>query len=204
MNNVKLPLRKRFRGFLPVVVDVETSGFDPNKNAILEIALIPIMINKDSGIFEQGKSLHFHIKPFDGAILDEKALEFNQIKPDHPFRFAEEEEEVLLQINNKIDILLKENNCSKAILIGHNSHFDLYFLNAAYSRNNIRSRFHSFSSFDTATLAALAYGETVLAKAMYKAQIKFNPDEAHSALYDTEKTAELFCKIMNSYKMLSN
>lgn len=197
-----LPLHKRFRGFLPVVVDVETSGFDPNTNAMLEIALAPILIDKDTNKFISGDSIHFHVKPFSGAILDEKALEFNQIKPDHPFRFAEEEPKVLREINKKIGVLLKEHNCSKAILIGHNSHFDLYFLNAAYTRNNLVSVFHSFSSFDTATLAALAYGETVLAKAMYKAKIKFNPDEAHSALYDTEKTAELFCKIMNSYKML--
>ncbi len=197
-----LPLYKRFRGYLPVVVDVETSGFDPNTNAMLEIALAPILIDKETNKFIKDDAIHFHVKPFSGAILDEKALEFNQIKPDHPFRFAEEESKVLREINKKISTLLKAQNCSKAILIGHNSHFDLYFLNAAYKRNNISSVFHSFSSFDTATLAALAYGETVLAKAMYKAKIKFNPDEAHSALYDTEKTAELFCKIINSYKML--
>lgn len=197
---MSIPIRKRFRGFLPVVVDVETSGFDPKKNAILEIALIPILL--DNGIFVESDPLHFHITPFKGAAMDEKALEFNQIQPDHPFRFAEEEYEVLQQINIKINKILKDNNCTKAILIGHNSHFDLHFLNAAYDRNNIRSSFHSFSSFDTATLAALAYGETVLAKAMQKAKIRFNPDEAHSALYDTKKTAELFCKIMNSYNML--
>lgn len=199
---MSITIRNRFRGFLPIVVDVETSGFDPNKNAILEIALIPILISKKDQNFYSEPAVHFHIKPFSGAIMDERALEFNQIKPDHPFRYAEDEMEALSQINNKIYNYLKMHNCTKAILIGHNSHFDLYFLNAAYARHKMKSPFHSFSSFDTATLAALAYGETVLAKAMYKAKIKFNSEDAHSALYDTEKTAELFCKIMNSYSML--
>ena len=197
---MSITIKKRFRGFLPVVVDVETSGFDCNKNAILEIALIPIKI--ENSIFIPDKALHFHIEPFAGAELDEKALEFNQIQPDHPFRFAEDEGDAFNQISIRVNEKLKQHNCSKAILIGHNSHFDLHFVNAAYKRNKLPSPFHSFSSLDTATLAALAYGETVLAKAMYKANIKFNPEEAHSALYDTEKTAELFCKIFNNYKLL--
>lgn len=197
-----MKIKNRFRGFLPVVIDVETSGFDCNKNAILEIAAVAIKLNSEENVFTAGQAIHYHVQPFDGAEMVKEALEFNQIQPDHPFRFAEDEKHVFTNINEKINKLLVENRCKKAILVGHNAHFDLGFVNAAYQRTNITSVFHSFSVLDTATLAALAFGETVLAKAMYKAKINFNTEEAHSALYDTEKTAELFCHIFNTYKKI--
>jgi ribonuclease T len=193
-------IKDRCRQFLPVVVDVETAGFDPGKNALLEIALVPILlVNK---VFTPGKTLHFHVEPFRGAELDQEALAFNQIQPDHPFRFAETEETVCNQINEHLGGLLQQHGCRKAILVGHNAHFDLSFVNAAYARTKLRSPFHHFTCLDTATLSALAYGETVLAKALYKARIPFNIEEAHSAIYDTEKTAELFCRIFNHYPMI--
>ena len=37
---------KRFRGFLPVVVDVETGGLNPQTDALLEIAAVVIEINQ--------------------------------------------------------------------------------------------------------------------------------------------------------------
>ena len=87
--------------------------------------------------------------------------------------------------------------------MGQNSHFDHGFLNAASERNNLkRNPFHPFSSFDTATLSGLAYGQTVLARACEVADIEFDNNEAHSARYDAEKTAELFCKIVNKWKDL--
>ena len=193
-------IKDRCRQFLPIVVDVETSGFDPGKNALLEIALVPIVLVK--GRFTPGNTLHFHIEPFSGAELDKEALAFNQIQPDHPFRFAETEETACNQINDHVYGLLQQHGCRKAILVGHNAHFDLSFVNAAYSRTGHRSPFHHFTCLDTATLSALAYGETVLAKALHKARIPFHLEEAHSAIYDTEKTAELFCQIFNHYPMI--
>ncbi|MFB0969134.1 MAG: exonuclease domain-containing protein, partial [Pseudomonadales bacterium] len=62
--------------------------------------------------------------------------------------------------------------------------------------------FHPFSSFDTATLCGLAYRQTVLARACEVAGISFDADEAHSALYDCEKTADIFCSIVNKWKEL--
>lgn len=193
-------IKDRCRQFLPVVVDVETAGFDPYRNALLEIALVPIFLIKNR--MTPGNMLHFHIEPFSGAELDPEALAFNQIQPDHPFRFAETEETACNHINDHLHTLLRQHGCRKAILVGHNAHFDLSFVNAAYSRTGLNSPFHRFTCLDTATLSALAYGETVLAKALYKARIPFNLEEAHSAMYDTEKTAELFCRIFNHYSML--
>jgi ribonuclease T len=91
-------------------------------------------------------------------------------------------------------------------LVGHNAHFDLGFLNAAVLRTNSKnhSSFHQFSVFDTVTLSALAFGQTVLARACKAAGLDFDGNDAHSALYDMQKTAELFCHILNSYPMLAN
>ena len=51
-------------------------------------------------------------------------------------------------------------------------------------------------------VVSLALGQTVLAKACQSARIPFDNKEAHSALYDTERTTELFCHIVNRWKSL--
>ncbi|VAW95741.1 Ribonuclease T [hydrothermal vent metagenome] len=189
----------RFRGFLPVIVDVETSGFDPDKNALLEVAAIPIVADSE-GYMAPGATIACHVEPFEGSILDPKALQFNGIDPHHPFRMAKPELEALEHIFKPIRTLVKSKQCSRAILVGHNSFFDLGFIRAAVERCNIKNQpFHSFSSFDTATLAGLAYGQTVLARAALAAGIEWEAEKAHSAVYDAEKTAELFCKIVNTW-----
>lgn len=190
----------RFRGYLPVVVDVETSGLNPQENALLEIAVVTTKFNEED-ILVPDESFTYHLIPFEGAKIDKKALEFNGIDPSHPFRFPMEEKKAMVEVYNKVAAKVKEQSCTKAILVGHNAWFDLHFMQAAANRSNIKkSPFHSFSSLDTATLSALAFKHTVLAKACAKAKIKFNQEEAHSALYDAQKTAELFCKIVNSFK----
>jgi len=189
----------RFRGFLPVIVDVETSGFDPEKNALLEVAAVPIVADQE-GYMAPGATIACHVEPFEGSVLDPKALEFNGIDPHHPFRMAKPEPEALEHIFKPIRTLVKSKQCSRAILVGHNAFFDLGFIRAAVERCNIKNQpFHSFSSFDTATLAGLAYGQTVLARAAIAAKIEWEAEKAHSAIYDAEKTAELFCKIVNTW-----
>ena len=195
----KHAISRRFRGFLPVVVDVETAGFNPDINALLEIAAVPIRTGV-TGNLEPGKTIACHVEPFPDSILDPKALEFTGIDPYHPFRMAKQEKEALEYIFSPIDALLKELRCSRAILVGHNSFFDLGFIKAAVKRAGLKKMpFHQFSSFDTATLGGLAYGQTVLARAVQAAGIKWNEKEAHSAVYDAERTAELFCRIVNTW-----
>jgi len=193
------PLARRFRGFLPVIIDVETAGFEPSKHALLEIAAVPVLLD-DEGFFRPGATIACHVAPFQGAELDPRALEFNGIDPHHPFRFAKPEPEALEHIFKPIRLLIKTQQCSRAILVGHNPFFDLGFLKAAIERCKIKKHpFHSFSTFDTATLGGLAYGQTVLARAVIAAGIEWNASEAHSAIYDAEKTAQLFCKIVNQW-----
>ena len=204
--NDKSPLAKRFRGFMPVVVDVETAGFNAQTDALLEIACVPILMN-DDGMLYQAEALNAHIEPFVGANLEKSALEFTGINPDSPFRkaIAEDEKQALRRIFKALKAIKKQYDCRQCVLVGHNAHFDLNFLNAAIARTNSKnhSPFHAFSVLDTASLSALAYGHTVLAKTCLMAGIEFDNNHAHSALYDTQKTAELFCKIFNELPMLA-
>jgi ribonuclease T len=98
---------------------------------------------------------------------------------------------------------MRDNLCQRAILVGHNACFDLNFLNAAIARAGIKnSPFHPFSSLDTVTLGAVAYGQTVFARIAQAANIPWDQSEAHSAVYDAQKTAELFCKVVNRWREL--
>lgn len=196
-------LAQRFRGFLPVVIDVETGGFDASIHPMLELAAIPIVMGKNGQVI-QGETQHYHVTPFEGAEFDPKCMAFHQIQPDHPFRMAVSEAEALEQLSRYLHTTMKAHGCQKSVLVGHNAHFDLGFVQAAITRCALkRSPFHAFTCFDTATLSALVFGETVLAKALQAAGIAYSASEAHSALYDTEKTAELFCTIVNTWQKKS-
>ncbi|EEZ79647.1 MAG: ribonuclease T [Candidatus Thioglobus sp.] len=192
-----MKIKDRIRGYLPVVVDIETGGFNDKTDAMLEICAIIIGID-DKGVYYPKDSRHFHIEPFKGANLDPSALKFNGIDVNNPFRMAVSEKEALGEIFKTARAEMKEEECTRAILVGHNAFFDLGFLYAASNRSKLKNPFHQFSTIDTVSLSALYYGETVLAKAMRVANIEWDDAKAHSALYDTKKTAELFCKIFNA------
>ena len=195
-------IARRFRGFLPVIIDVETGGLNAQTDALLEIAAVIVRMDWQGYLHPAGTLAH-HVQPFPGARLDPASMAVNQIDPDHPFRFAVSEHEALEAIFREVRREMRETGCHRAILVGHNAFFDQAFLNAAVARARIkRNPFHPFSSFDTVTLAGLAYGQTVLARACQSADIDFDGREAHSARYDTEKTAELFCGIVNRWKDL--
>jgi len=190
----------RFRGFLPVVVDVETAGFDPQRHALLEIAAIVLRMDGD-GWMEPGPTQARHVLPFIGAEMDPRALAFNKIDPEHPFRDAVPEGEAMRRLLGPIRKAVSATGCNRAILVGHNAHFDLGFVKAAVERTNYKGNpFHAFSVFDTVSLAGLMYGQTVLAKAVKAAGLEWDDREAHSAIYDAEQTAELFCTIVNRWR----
>lgn len=185
-----------------MVVDVETGGFNAETDALLELAA-SIIIMDDEGWLLAEKVMVQHIKPFEGANIEAAALEFNGIRPFHPLRPAVEETEALRKVMQPIRRALRETGCKRAVLVGHNAHFDLGFLNAAIARTGYkRNPFHPFSCFDTATLAGLVYGQTVLSRAVTAAGLEWDKDRAHSAAYDTERTAELFCTMVNRFRQL--
>lgn len=196
-------IAKRFRGFLPIVVDVETAGFDADIHALLEIAAVTIRMD-DDGQLQPAETHACHVEPFPNAVLDPKALAFNGIDPDHPFRMALAEGEAIKKVFTPIRNAVKASNCNRAILVGHNACFDLGFINAAVERTRFkRNPFHPFSTLDTVSLAGLIFGQTVLARAVEAAGIGWDEKEAHSAIYDAEKTAELFCFIVNHWQEYS-
>lgn len=192
-------IAKLFRGLLPVVVDVETSGLNPATDALLEIAAVTLSFDKN-GQLVIDHTQAYHIEPFEGARLDKDALAITGINPFKPLRYAIPEAQALHRIFSRIQAVCSETGCHRAVLVGHNAWFDLSFIQSAAKRAHIASvPFHSFTTLDTATLAAVTLGETVLARAVKRARLGFDVQQAHSALYDTVKTAELFCHIVNRW-----
>jgi ribonuclease T len=190
----------RFRGFLPIIIDIESGGFIAATDALLEVAATTVRMDED-GMLAVHRTHSYHVTPFEGANIEQAALDFTGIDPYHPFREAVPEEEALAELFRVVRKEIRDQQCTRAVLVGHNAHFDGGFINAAVERCGIkRNPFHPFSFFDTATLAGLAFGQTVLAKACAEAGITFDNDEAHSAAYDAERTAELFCDIVNRWK----
>lgn len=192
-------IKDRFRGFLPVVVDVETAGFNAATDALLEMAVVTVKMD-DQGNLVRHQTFDRNILPFAGANIEESALKFIGMEdPFHPFREAIPEKQALKELFEPINKQLKETGCTRAILVGHNAFFDLNFVLQAAERHKIKCPFHKFSTFDTVSLAGLAYGQTVLAKAAIAAGLEWDNQQAHSAVYDTEQTADLFCKIVNQW-----
>ncbi len=202
MSDDNTALCNRFRGYLPVVIDVETGGFNPQTDALLEIAAVILDMDEDGNMIP-GQQVHHHVVPFAGANLEQAALDFTGIDPYHPFRGAVDEVTAIKDMFRAVRQAMKEANCTRSILVGHNAFFDRDFVNAAVDRNGIkRNPFHPFSCFDTATIGGVAVGQTVLAKACRAAHIQFSNSEAHSAIYDAMKSAEFFCWVINRWKAM--
>ncbi len=205
MKQTSALISQRFRGYLPVVVDVETGGLNPATDALLEIAAVLTDMDENGDLFA-AETFDYHIEPFEGSRLDPDSMAINGIRPDNPFRkeIAVPEKQALEALFSEVHEALNQTKCSRAILVGHNAFFDLMVMNAAIERTGLSKSnpFHRFSSFDTATLAGLAYGQTVLARALNAAGIRWRKEDAHSARYDAENTAELFCRIVNRYRKL--
>ncbi len=195
-------LVNRFRGYYPVIIDIETSGLNAQTDAILEIAAIFPAMDKQ-GYLYCAEQIHFHVQPFEGANMDPKALEFTGIDPFNPLRGAIDEQKALTEIFKMVRKHQKSNACNRSVLVAHNAAFDQGFINKASQRCHLkRVPFHPFVCFDTASMAGLILGQTVLAKACEQANIDYNNEEAHSALYDTQVTAELFFYMVNKLKAL--
>jgi len=190
-------MSRRFRGYLSVAIDVETGGFNVTTDALLEIAVVLIDMDAE-GALRRGATHDFHVRPFDGARLDPASLAITGIDPWHPLRPALPERDALQRVFREVRHAVRAYNCRRAILVGHNAAFDLACINAAVARADVkRNPFHPFSCFDTATLARAALGQTVLARAITVAGLEWDADRAHSARYDAERSADLFCLVCN-------
>ncbi|HDR1334938.1 TPA: ribonuclease T, partial [Pasteurella multocida] len=195
-------LKHRFRGYFPVIIDVETAGFNAKTDALLELAAITVKMNEE-GLLVPDQTCHFHIEPFVGANINPESLQFNGIDIHNPLRGAVSETVAITELFKMVRKAQKAADCQRSIIVAHNAAFDQSFLMAAAERTGVkRNPFHPFGMFDTATLSGFMFGQTVLVKACQAAQIAFDGKQAHSALYDTERTAELFCYMVNHLKHL--
>ncbi len=194
-------IKDRFRQFLPVVVDVESGGFDPKRHALLEVCAISLDLN-GAGALVLGETWHYSIKPHAHMGIDDKTRKFLGYDPHSALRLAESETQALQSLADNIKKQVKQQQCTRAILVGHNAAFDLAFINEAFKRQNINSPLHSFSTFDTVTLAAAFFGQTVLNQVCHQAGLGWDKEAAHSALYDCTQTAKLFCKMLNDWQEL--
>lgn len=196
----EVSMANRFRGFLPVVVDVETGGFNSKTDALLEIAAVLLDMD-DEGLLHRTETIRYHVKPFEGANMEPASLAVNGIDPHHPLRPAIDERDALQRVFREVRQAVRAARCSRAVLVGHNAHFDLGFMNEAVTRSSIkRNPFHPFSCFDTATACGIAFGQTVLARAVIAAGFEWDESQAHSASYDAEMTAEVYCEVVNRYR----
>ena len=193
-------ISQRFREFLPVVVDVETGGFDVEKDALLEVAAV--LLNYDqNGKLSPVETIYYPIKPFAGSTVDPESLKITKIDLYHPLRVAYSENQAAEGLFGKIREFQKSLACKRSILVGHNAHFDLGVINALAARTKYKHcPFHPFSVLDTVSLGALIYGQTVLSKIAEKAGIEYDKNKAHGAKYDAELTAEIFCRITNLWE----
>lgn len=197
-------IAERFRGFLPVIVDVETGGFDVERHALLEIAAVVVRMD-EQGMLHPEPVVSTHVQPFEGSELDPRSMEITGIDPDHPFRAAVPERQALDLIFKPVRAAVREAGCQRAILVGHNAAFDVAALNAAIRRTqHKKSPFHPFSCFDTVTLGGLAYGQTVLSRVVEASGTRWDSREAHAAIYDAERTAEIFCAVVNRWKQMDD
>ena len=179
-----------------MVVDLETGGLDPNKNPILELACS--FLNYENEKLVPHKSFSWDIKPQPNLEIDPSSQLLTGIDPLLDIENRTDEKAAINSFFKEVRRETKTNECTRAVLVAHNSVFDNSFLNAAIQRHRIkRSPFHPFTTFDTATLGGVAFGHTDLREACQRADIAYDKKSAHCASYDCEVTAFLFCKIVN-------
>ena len=189
-------LNDRFRAFLPVVVDVETGGVDPTQHALLELAVV--LLAWENNQLSPAAIHAWNIEPHPLTSVTEKSIELTQIDPDDSERESVAEETAIRESFRVIRKAVKDADCKRAVLTGHNAHFDHQFIMNAAARNKVgRNPFHPFTVLDTASLSAVAVGHTVLNEAVKRLGMDFDTDAAHSASYDAEITAKVFCAIVN-------
>ena len=192
-----MKMKARFSGYLPVVVDLETGGFDSATNALLEVAALTLEFDGERMVIADRH--RWEVAPHPDTIVDDASLKVTGIDLDDPNRPAVDEAQALRELFRMVRGEIKRHGCRRALVAGHNAHFDHAFIHAAAARSGVkRSPFHPFCVIDTVGIAAVAYGHTVLGEACARAGIAYTRKLAHAAIYDAEVTAKLFCSVVNS------
>ena len=107
-------LKNRFRGYFPVIIDVETAGFDAKQDALLELAAITLKMD-ENGYLHPDQKCHFHIEPFEGANINPESLKFNGIDIHNPLRNAGSELDAITGLFQMVRRAQKEADCQRSI-----------------------------------------------------------------------------------------
>ena len=189
-----------------VYIDTETTGFDPKKNALIQIGFI---------YEEDGKVIGrktYNIKPWEGCEWNPDAIEKTGITPEIAATYQDSKEafnhftRVLGKYINRYD------KADKAFFVGYNAKFDEEFIRDWFIRNAETERDKQFGNgygcfFWTPCVDVMQFAlfRTMGSRASFPnfqlgtvcqaLGIEFNEEDAHDALYDITKTRELLLKL---------
>lgn len=132
-------------------IDAETTGTDPAKNGIIQLAGFIEINNKQEHKFD------WNIKPFKADIIDEHALKINNTTVEELENYTPSQEAYLLfksMLNCYVD---KFDRTDKFYWIGYNSRFDMDFAREWFrkSGDNYFGSWFYFPPIDVMNLAAL-------------------------------------------------
>lgn len=155
-----------------VVLDVETTGFDPKSDRIVEVGILKIVNNEIVDQFGSLVNPERHIPSSASAV--------NGIYDEDVFDAPKYEE-----IAYRVVELLKDQ-----IVIGHNVTFDLKFINALYYYTGLTG---SVKYIDTLSYSRFVFPDRKDHKLQsLAADFSLNPTGQHRALADAETTKDLF------------
>lgn len=178
-------------------IDVETSGLDPRKNAVLQLAGT---LEDDS----RSENFNYFIKPFPTDIVDAKALEVNKLNPNEEKfkepRFVYDDFTYMLStFVNKFD------KKDKMFFVGYNSHFfDMPFVREFFSKcgNKYFGSYFFFPSLDIMVMAQFKLMKQRHLMKDFKLHtvakelgITVEEEQLHDAMYDIRLTKEIFLKL---------
>jgi len=164
-------------------VDVETTDLDPNKAAILEIAIIRV----EKGV--ETDRYHTLVKPTpqEMARANPKSLAINGYDPQRWIGAPSIE-----QVAGRISSIME--NCT---LVGHNVSFDESIIKAVFLRHGINQKV-PYHKIDTVTLVYEHLSPLGLRRASLDSVRDFlgwDKSMAHTALKDTEDVMRLYKKL---------
>lgn len=174
-------------------IDTETTGLDPSKHEMLEVAVVTETVLTDgSGSIINGWCAKIAPERIEAA--DAKALEVNGYTPEkwkdaRPFSEVADELAKLL--------------ASGSILCGHNVGFDIGFIEAAFARigRKVRLPYHKL---DTVTVAYAAWNATGTGPGLsldkLRKHLAMATEGSHSALKDAEDARLVYYAALKAIK----
>jgi DNA polymerase III epsilon subunit-like protein len=173
-------------------IDTETTGTDPNKHEIIELAVIIArqISNEGKGpTLEIIEEFEWKIKPEHIERADEQALRVNGYN-EVDWMFASELKRVMEEFAKKT---------ASAIFVSHNVTFDYAFVQKAFEETGVENNMH-YAKLDTISIAfARLYDAPQADRFSLRALcelLKVENSKAHSALSDTRALVECYKKLM--------